>query len=94
MSDTRLSPQPVVSASWKAPSPSLGGTYIATTNSARRPTEKGIKIEDAVYSYLQAMRALGHTRINTVKISKDLRIMESKVQNAIRNLRDNGALGG
>jgi hypothetical protein len=48
------------------------------------------KIESAVYAHIQAMRALGKTRINTVDIAKALGLPLAEVEKTIFALRQKG----
>ena len=56
------------------------------------PAELSDMIESAVYSYIQAYRALGNTRINTVRIARGLNISRRLVEGAVLNLRDKGVI--
>jgi hypothetical protein len=51
-------------------------------------TEKNI--ESAVYSHIQAMRALGRTKINTVEISRALGLSLAAVDNTLQSLKKKG----
>jgi hypothetical protein len=48
------------------------------------------KIENAVYAHIQALRALGHTRVNTTEIADALKLSNSAVVAAIRSLTSKG----
>ena len=47
-------------------------------------------IINAVYSHIRAIRALGHTRVNSADISDALGILQKDVDKAIRELTDKG----
>ena len=80
-----------------------GGTSTATTTadirSARTrpknqrsagPGRDRKRIEGAVYDYIQAVRALGRTRITTVEIARALRLPVTAVDRTVANLRHKG----
>jgi hypothetical protein len=48
------------------------------------------RIESAVYSHIQALRTLGHTRVNTVRIAKALNLKQRIVDRAVADLRAKG----
>jgi hypothetical protein len=47
-------------------------------------------LENAVYAYIQAIRALGHTRINTRDIADALSLPIEDVDRAINSLKQKG----
>lgn len=48
------------------------------------------KIEDAVYAHIQAMRALGRTRVNTAQIARALGLKTQVVDRAVSGLESKG----
>jgi Mn-dependent DtxR family transcriptional regulator len=65
----------------------MGHPYAAKKAAAAH----GVKnIENAVYAHIQAMRALGKTRVNTVDIAKALNLSLSEVEKTISALRHKG----
>ena len=46
--------------------------------------------ESAVYAHIRALRALGHTTINTAKIADALSLNRRQVERAISALKDKG----
>ncbi len=56
--------------------------------SRRRLTSKGV--ENAVYGYIRAIRALGRTNITTGEISRALEIPLEQVDAAVSNLKNKG----
>ncbi len=56
----------------------------------RRPIRSSMDIEGAVYAFIQAVRALGQTSVNSVVISRALSLPLSEVEQAIQELRDKG----
>lgn len=76
---------------------SLGGSSNSTSQSVVvTPTDDDTddaadgRIEDAVYTYIQAVRALGRTTINTSEIASALGIDRRKVEAAAAALKDKG----
>ena len=47
-------------------------------------------VESAVFTYIQAVRALGRTRINTADIAMALDLPTKTVERAVANLKDKG----
>lgn len=47
-------------------------------------------IENAVYAYIQAVRTLGRTTINTEDIARALSVASADVEKVVGNLRDKG----
>lgn len=56
---------------------------------ARSPSSNS-KVENAVYAYIRAIRALGRTTVNTTDIAKALHLNVSAVDQAISSLRQKG----
>ena len=58
---------------------------------ARKPgaIEHG-QVESAVYAYIQALRTLGHTHINSHDIAKGLGLPRSVVENVLKRLTEKG----
>ena len=48
------------------------------------------KVADAVYGYIQALRALGHDRVSSTDIANALSLPLSDVNRAVMILRDKG----
>jgi hypothetical protein len=68
-----------------------GGTTIINVPSRQglsTPTSKDI--EGAVYAYVRAMRALGHTRVRSENVSRALQISLSAAMAALQALEDKG----
>jgi hypothetical protein len=64
---------------------SLGSQPIGPA-SARTPKD----LEGAVYAYLQAMRALGHTLVNTSDVARALGLSQAMVESTIASLAKRG----
>ena len=47
-------------------------------------------LETAVYTYIQALRTLGHSRVNPTRIAKALDLKSKAVEQAILGLRNRG----
>lgn len=62
----------------------------------RRPIRASKRVQNAVYAYIRAIRALGRTKINTSEIADSLSISTAEVNRAISALKKNGvrALNG
>ena len=56
----------------------------------RPPTRSNKDIEGAVYAYIQAVRALGQTSVNSVDISHALSLSLGEVEQALQGLRGKG----
>lgn len=63
---------------------------------ARRPTRASKNIQNAVYAYIRAIRALGRTEINTSEVADALSLPVAEVNRAISSLKKKGvrALNG
>jgi hypothetical protein len=48
------------------------------------------KLENAVYAYIRALRALGRTQINTAEIADALSVPVNEVHNVVFSLRKKG----
>ena len=48
------------------------------------------KVQNAVYGYIRAVRALGKTEINTVQIAKALSLSPEDVKRAVTTLKKKG----
>jgi hypothetical protein len=61
-----------------------------------RPIRTSKGVQNAVYAYIRAIRALGRTKINTSEIADSLSISTAQVNRAISALKKNGvrALNG
>jgi hypothetical protein len=62
------------------------------TPNATKPMTPDDNIQNAVYAYVQAYRALGNTTISTVRIAKGLGIKPRLVEHAMLALRDKGVM--
>ena len=58
--------------------------------SYRHPAHSNKDIEGAVYAHIQAVRALGQTRVNSVDISHALSLPVGKVEQALQQLKGKG----
>lgn len=47
-------------------------------------------IENAIYAYIQAVRALGHTTLNTIQIAEALSLPAATVEQALESLKKKG----
>jgi hypothetical protein len=65
---------------------------VASSKSRSRARHEVVEesIESAVYSYIQAIRALGETKINTMDISRALGLPLNVIESAIHNLSSKG----
>ena len=48
------------------------------------------ELQNAVFSYIQAVRALGRTRVNTIEIASALGVNAGRVAEAIAHLESKG----
>jgi hypothetical protein len=62
----------------------------AYKNPSLRSSKAAPKIKSAVFSYIQARRAMGDTKINTSQIAKALCISVSAVDQTIASLKTKG----
>lgn len=62
---------------------------VLSGNKAKKVKEV-VNIENAVYSYIQAVRALGKTQLTSSEIAKNLSLSLVDVNNAIVQLRTKG----
>ena len=51
---------------------------VSDTDHERRPIRANKRVENAVYAYIRAIRALGHTNINTIEIARALSVSVRK----------------
>lgn len=56
----------------------------------RRPIHARKGVQNAVYAYIRAIRALGRTQINTTEIAEALSLSVAEVNHAISSLKKNG----
>ncbi len=56
----------------------------------RHPTRSKNDIEGAVFAYIQAVRALGQTSVNSVDIARALNLPLGEVEKAMKGLRGKG----
>ena len=61
---------------------------LSRTPSRRRSVPK--KVENAVYGYIRAVRALGHTYVNSLEVARALSLPVTDVEAAMQNLSDKG----
>jgi len=68
-----------------------GGQFQVSgiARSRRKPRAKGV-VENAVYGYLQAIRALGKTTLNTVEVAAALSLSVADVNKAVMSLSKKG----
>jgi hypothetical protein len=72
---------------------SAGGFFISqssskvTTTTRAQPTRD---VERAVYAYIQAVRALGKTKVETEEIARALGLGLSEVERTVKALRSRG----
>ena len=52
--------------------------------------KRTLAIHGAVYSHMQAMRALGHKKVNTEQVAKALSLPLSEVDEAIKGMKEKG----
>ena len=64
--------------------------FSETKTGGRRGTRAQKKIEAAVYAQIRAMRALGHTHVNSLAVARALSLPISDVEVAMRRLSDKG----
>src|SRR5437016_3856942 len=69
---------------------SATGQLAVTLPAKRTDHRRNRSIENAVYSYIRARRALGETSVNTNEIAMALNIQIKDVATAIAGLRDKG----
>lgn len=73
-------------------STSAGQMFVANTAPPRKGPPQDKKIEDAIYSHLQAVRALGHTQVTVSEVASALRLDATVVQHHMHALRDRGVI--
>jgi len=63
---------------------------------ARRSARANTSVQNAVYAYIRAVRALGRTEINTSEVAAALSLSVAEVNSALSSLRKRGvkALNG
>jgi len=62
-----------------------------SSSSVRRPKRKANKrVENAIYSHIRAVRALGRKEVNTIDIADALSLSIDDVNHAIASLRKKG----
>jgi hypothetical protein len=69
------------------------GTRSATIVPSTSPLQTGAsskQAEDAVYGYLQAIRALGRTTVGSTEVAQALKLPRTIVEQALRNLDSKG----
>jgi hypothetical protein len=67
------------------------GSTITSYVAGVRPTfVKDKKIVDAVFGYIQAVRALGRTTINTIEVARALNLSPSDVERTLSSLSKKG----
>ncbi len=64
--------------------------FLDTKTGGRRGTRAQKGIEAAVYAHIRAMRALGHTNVNSLAVARALSLSVTDVEAAMRNLSDKG----
>ncbi len=76
---------------WSHGTSSSEPTFFSDTKiGGRWGTRAQKEIEAAVYAYIRAMRALGHTQVNSLAVARALSLPVTDVDVAIRNLSDKG----
>jgi hypothetical protein len=58
----------------------------------RRPAHSGKNVQNAVYAYIRAVRALGRTGINTREVANALALPINEVNGALSSLRKKGVI--
>jgi hypothetical protein len=74
-----------------------GQVQVSATSNVRRRQIRAVKnVENAVYAYIRAIRALGRTKITTGEVADALSLSAAEVNNALSSLRKKGvkALNG
>jgi len=70
------------------------GTFVATAgkrdSASPQDAIKQKKIENAVYAHIRALRALGHTRVNSTDVAIALKVPHSAVERAVKSLTAKG----
>jgi hypothetical protein len=67
-----------------------GQVKVEYAVSTRRPTRIKKGVENAVYAYLQALRSLGRTTLNTVEVADALSLNMADVNRAVASLSKKG----
>jgi hypothetical protein len=80
---------PISSSSSSSQSPIQSTSLMPN---ATKPATPDDDIQNAVYAYVQAYRALGNTTISTIRIAKGLGIKPRLVEHAMLALRDKGVM--
>lgn len=71
--------------------PSAPRVVVGVTGPARKSSRIETKdIESAVFAHIQAMRALGRTRVNVTEIATALGLYERQVEATLSALRNKG----
>ncbi len=67
-------------------------SHVLHHDNARRKSRSTSSktIDAAVYAYIRAMRALGHTQVNSLAVARALSLPVTDVDVAIRTLSDKG----
>lgn len=72
-------------------STSQRGSLVITPNNRSGVRPKDSKsIQNAVYAYVQAVRALGRKQLNTIEIAEALSIPVAEVNQAVTSLKKRG----
>lgn len=66
------------------------GPAISQVSGIKPRLVKDKKIENAVFGYIQAVRALGRTTINTTEVSRALNLRLADVERTLSALRKRG----
>jgi predicted transcriptional regulator len=63
---------------------------VSTDLDGRRPPRNRKNVENAIYSYIRAIRALGRKEINIVEVANALSLPIAEVNHAVSSLRKKG----
>jgi len=82
------------SSTWRVPvgTSTDRGTFTFRNTRTPRPQDgsNSKAVKAAVLSHIKALRALGHTRVNTREIASALNLRPLLVEQAVAQLRDEG----
>ncbi len=64
--------------------------HVSNSPRVRRSTRSSKSVQNAVYAYIRAIRALGRIQINTAEVADALSLSVAEVNYAISSLRKKG----
>lgn len=75
---------------WSTEFTTVGQFQVSKVARVRRPTRANKAVQNAVYGYIRAVRALGRTKITTAEVSEALSLPIAEVHGALSSLKKRG----